>query len=201
MHDQQQLKTPPELLTQAQARSTWDKFGVWVERDFRIADTGFVPYTQEELTLLTQLISSRRVFEAGAGTGYLARLLSDRGVQIRAIDSQDGPCTQGKWFVDRLYFNVEKIDHNQLEELPGEIILLVWPCYESEFATEVASKLKTGQMLFYRGEGRGGCTASDSFFEILDEQFQHHGGMSNAINGTIYHDAGIHDRWDIYTKR
>ena len=165
----------------------------------RVYDQGYSIITQELLDSLVDWMGRDEVFEVGAGCGYLARLLSDRGVNIRAIDSQEGECTRQPWWQNPLYFNVEKIDVNDLVELPGQTILMTWPCIGTDFALNVAKKMKVGQFLIYHGESRGGCTANESFFRYLKNHFDVVDTSDMDDHGIS--DYGMRDHWSAYCKR
>lgn len=170
-----------------------------IARMERVYDQGYTIVTQELLDGLVELIGSDEVFEVGAGCGYLARVLSDRGVNIRAIDSREGECTREPWWERPLYFNVEKIDVKELDTLPGQIILMTWPCHKSDFALSVAKKLKRGQFLLYHGEHQGGCCATPEFFQFLKTYFDP--VDIGDLNDKGYSDYQMHDHWSLWHKR
>ena len=168
------------------------------ERRKRIMDTGFCTHSQEIVMALVKLIGDRKVFEVGAGKGHLARLLYDQGVDIRAVDSRAGNSTRPEWWETPNYFDVEHLDATTLDELPGEVILMVWPCWRDKFAEDIARKIKPGQLLLYYGESEGGCTADAGFFKFiysamteqeLPEEFNTHSVTYHTLN----------DYWSAYT--
>lgn len=166
----------------------------------RVYDTGYSVVSSELLDELVKFIDGSSVFEVGAGSGYLARLLADRGISVRAIDHQEGPNTREEWWSRQLYFDVEKIDQSVFEEFPAEIVLMAWPCLYSNFSLEVAQKLKRGQILLYHGESQGGCTATPKFFEYLRN------GPFHQLRTDDMDDAGVsevlmQDHWNAYIKR
>jgi hypothetical protein len=165
----------------------------------RVYDQGYTIVTQELLDGLVDFIGSDEVFEVGAGCGYLSRVLSDRGVNIRAIDSREGECTRDPWWERPLYFNVEKIDVKEMDHLPGSMILMTWPCHKSDFALTVAQKMQRGQFLLYHGEGKGGCTATPEFFDYLRTHFD--AIAIDDIDDKGYSDYNMRDHWHCYHKR
>ena len=203
--DLSQYKSPAPLLPHTE----WEKklsggfsrvLSMIEDRQRRITEEGFPIITVECLDKLVQHIGKKTVFEVGAGTGYLARLLHDRGVNITAIDSQNGSYTRQQWWEnDNVhYFPIEKLDVTTLQELPGDIVLMSWPCYESDFAYEVARRLRPGQQLIYQGESKGGCCANDRFFDYMS------GSRRFARNDldTLYEvhvcDFGVYDSWEAW---
>ena len=122
----------------------------WEERGERIHTKGFPNHTKECIRVLADYIGQRSVLEVGAGTGFLARHLHECGVNIRAIDSQKGDCTQPVWWEgNKLFFPVEAIDALSFDAYVEDIVLMAWPCYESSFAAEVVERLRVGQVLIY----------------------------------------------------
>jgi hypothetical protein len=172
--------------------------GTLTDRNHRIESEGFPSHTLESVEELTRFIGQRSVLEVGAGTGWFARHLHDRQVKIRAIDSRVGGCTQPIWWRSELYFDVQEMDALSVEKYEEDVIIMIWPCYETDFAFEVARRLKSGQILIYQGESQGGCTANDKFFEfvekhleILDDTVQ--------LNLLSYSESWLYDRWTVFT--
>lgn len=61
--------------------------------------------------------------------------------------------------------------------------------------------MKPGQMLVFEGEGEGGCTGDDAFFELLSSSFAEHVAQSRRLNAGHVQFPGIHDRWSVGVKR
>ncbi len=173
----------------------------YMDRCERIRDIGFSTHSAELIDELVAYIGDRRVFEVGAGTGHLARVLFERGISICAVDNQKGYCTQPDWWTkERLYFDVLKMDPTQFPELPGEIVLMVWPCYNTDFAERIARLLKPGQILLYCGESKGGCTGDDGFFDHLDAAFEEL-PLPDALYQSHIDFYGLHEHWWAYTPK
>jgi SAM-dependent methyltransferase len=129
----------------------------------RIHNTCYPIISQELLDQLVKFVGDLSVLDIGAGTGYLARLLHDRGINVRAIDHRKGPNTRDLWWGRQLYYNVEDVDALTLSEFDADIVLMTWPCMRTTFGEHVAKKLKPKQFLLYQGEPRGGCTGTNEF--------------------------------------
>ena len=165
-------------------------------RERFVKEYGFAILTRETLTALVALFGSRKVMEAGSGTGYMSKALRDAGVEVTAVDSNTG--TYG--FATPYARDIEA---DAVALLPGdfEAVLLVWPCYALPFGHQVISRMKPGQILVSQGEGHGGCTADDAFFEELEsERWQYLDAQSDALNEGHVQFSGIHDRWDVYQR-
>lgn len=159
------------LLTRQQWLDQRDRSYTTFTRYDRLLSTCYPIITIEMLDRLVLELLNDQVLEVGAGSGYLARLLHDRGIDIRAIDSRRGPNTRFPWWENPQYFNVEQIDVNDLDISTYGTILMTWPCM-SDFALQVAQKMAKRQFLIYHGEPRGGCCANKEFFDYLSSNFQ-----------------------------
>jgi len=128
------------------------------------------------------------ILELGAGTGYWASLLKDRGVDIIATNPPGFTLKNKQHYnFNENYINTELIDNDSaLEKYPDRNLFLCWPSYDEDWAYKALLNFK-GDYLIYIGEDQGGCTADDDFFKELH---------SNWI-GIRYYDIpqwpGIHD--------
>jgi hypothetical protein len=110
----------------------------------------------------------RPVVEIGAGTGCWAHLLAALGVSITAFDEAPG---HNHYCDHAPYTQVYPGDHRVLEHVTrwshgdSHALLLCWPPMLS-MASECVEAFK-GDTLIYVGEGCGGCTADDRFFELV----------------------------------
>lgn len=166
-------------------------------REAFVHQYGFAILTQETHAALVRLFEGYKVMEAGSGTGYVSKALRDAGIDITAVDSNTG--TYG--FVEPYVRDVEA-DATSL--LPGafEAVLLIWPCYSKSFGYDVISRMRAGQILVFQGEGHGGCTADDDFFEELEtERWKYIEKASDALNEGHVQFFGIHDTWSVYERR
>jgi len=116
--------------------------------------------TDEALDAITAA-SPAGVVELGAGTGYWARLLHDRGVDVIAYDRWP-PSSGDNRFVDAApsWFPVRHGDEHVVARHPERTLLLVWPTWNEPWAGDAAAQFHHagGQTLVYVGEGPGGRT-------------------------------------------
>jgi hypothetical protein len=110
-----------------------------------------------------------KVVEAGAGSGYWARLLRDRGVDLVAYD-QNPPIVSTNQYASHQYTDVLVGGPEALKPHGDRALFLCWPTYDTPFAADCLAHW-AGNILIYVGEGPGGCCADDRFFEILDSDF------------------------------
>lgn len=109
--------------------------------------------------------SPNGVVEIGAGAGYWARLLRQRGVDVIAYDPQP-PGTESEWHVGYAWSDVERADHRVVTKHPDRTLLMVWPSLGAGW-TDEAVELFEGDTVAYVGESRGGCTGTRVMHELL----------------------------------
>jgi len=130
------------------------------------------------------------IVEVGAGKGYWARMISDVGGDIIAYDllpPQENPATDR----DTPWYQVLVADCEIAAAHRHRTLFMCWPPYTEDMAFRAARSYLDagGRRIIYIGEGRGGCTADDSFFELMSARMT---DVSPA-NIDILSWFGIHD--------
>lgn len=114
------------------------------------------------------------VVEVGAGTGYWARLLHDRGVDVIAYDRWP-PGSGANRFVDddAMWFPVRHGDERTASDHADRTLLLVWPTWNETWPADTVAAFHAagGTTLVYVGEGPGGLTGDS----VLHTQLGAHG--------------------------
>lgn len=137
--------------------------------------------------------SPEGVVEVGAGTGYWARMLLDRGVDVRPYDLHpfgcrcaadeepvahqldDGSVVYAACSTDHpktsRWANVVRAGVEAAAWHPRRTLLLVWPPYAESMAALALLRYWAagGETLAYVGEGSGGCTGDDRFHALLGD--------------------------------
>lgn len=127
------------------------------------------------------------LIEIGAGSGYWSYLLQNIGVDIIAYDNKS-------WGWDwKTWCNVQEGDHSILLNVKERNLFLCWPDYDTSFAYDCLKNFK-GKYFIYIGEGSGGCTGDDQFFELLYNNFE----IVDSYD--IPQWAGIRDYLQIYKR-
>jgi len=129
--------------------------------------------------------------EIGAGSGYWANCINEAGGRVMPydIDPPDPPDMGGD-----AYTHVDRANvFNMGDDAFTFPVLLVWPALNEGVATEVAER--GAPHICYVGETRGGCTAEDDFFDLLDERY----GLVAKIDIPSY--TGIHDDLFHYVRK
>ena len=98
-----------------------------------------------------------------------------------------------------------RLDHygDAVALLPGsfDLVLLVWPNLDTPFGEQVAHAMRSGQIMILEGEGKGGNTATEEFFDVLSADFERLGAETLALNEHHRTYPGLHDRWQIMRKK
>ena len=136
--------------------------------------------------------------EVGAGKGYWALMISDRGGDIVAYDAVD-PRENSMTDREKPWYSVTVADCMVAADHPDRTLFLCWPPLGSDMATRATLSYLSagGKYIIYIGEGAGGCTASESFFEILDAKM----ADITPIGVDVLSWWGIHDHLYFYRAK
>ena len=125
--------------------------------------------TPGDVAWIVEQLDGRPVVEIGAGTGYWAWQLEQAGVDVAAYDPNP-PADDNHFCKAGPYTTVLADDATAVKHHQDRTLLMVWPPYGGEHARHALS-LYEGDLLIYAGEGWGGCTADDGFYELLDAEW------------------------------
>lgn len=135
--------------------------------------------------VIRYLAEFNNLLEVGAGSGYWAHLVERAGGDVRATDL-DPP--------EETYISVENVGWSDLlVDISDSAVLMVWPPYDEGLAAGVARQ-KPSHIL-YVGEQRGGCTAEDEFFDIVEREY----GIIGKIDIPSY--TGVKDNFFHYARK
>lgn len=140
---------------------------------------------------LTAIGAQGPIVEMGAGGGYWAMLLRERGVDVIAYDAKP----EGNHHVEKSgWTQVEAGTPTVLKRHADRALFLCWPPYDDSMAHASLLAYK-GKTVIYIGEAEGGCTADDAFFRKLNREYKH--------DEEIYipHWDGIHDYLSIWQRK
>jgi len=131
------------------------------------------------------------IVEIGAGGGYWAALVEQNGGDIVAYDIY----TPGKdnEYAKELWFDVLKGGPEKAGEHPNLALFLCWPPFEDPMAENAIRNYK-GDTVIFVGESKGGCTGTDMFFDVLEENFS----MTERVN--IPNWPGVWDYLSVWKK-
>lgn len=139
------------------------------ERDAHIREIGYVRLDP----IVTEALARHGPWlEVGAGSGALAEAVRAKGGRVVATDnySWNGPISVGS--AGPVYrYDGATAARRFLRRRNSVGLLISWP-YVEPWARRAADFLAVGQKLAYIGEPPGGCTADESFFELVDSDFE-----------------------------
>lgn len=119
---------------------------------------------------LADWLDGRTVLEVMAGAGWLAKALSQHGIDVLATDDDSWHQPEkkdGQLLIDLSpVYPVERLDARAAVRRYGasrDVLLVSWPPME-DVIVEVCDLWGTDRPIVYIGEDEGGCTACDAFF-------------------------------------
>ena len=117
---------------------------------------------------LADYIAGRRCLEVMAGAGWLARALSDHGVDIVATDNASW---SDKHTEMRRIFPVKKMEALEAIDKYGDrdILIVSWPPLNMDILYFL-KRWGEEKPIIYIGEGNGGCNTTDEFWNHFSEE-------------------------------
>lgn len=152
-----------------------------------VARYAFAVPSPESIKALTEF-SDGRICEVGSGTGYWAKLLSEAGADVQAIDDRSSHFKNHRYdtHFKSVEGSAEKIEHDRM-------LFLCWPPMEPLASNCLDWYL--GKRLAYIGEGYGGCTADDDFHDRVVERWK------EVAEIDLPQWPGVHDRLYLYERK
>lgn len=141
------------------------------KRDYFTKEYGWSVPSKEAIQKIKEFVGQDKVIEIGSGHGMWAKLMIDNGITVAATDS----------FSHRAGFVSQKKPFTEVEDLEAiaalkkygayNVLMLSWPPCGDKMAS---NSLKTfnGNKSIFIGEGKGGCTGDDEFFDILSDNWK-----------------------------
>ena len=125
--------------------------------------------TDETLDAIAE-VSPAGVVELGAGTGYWARLLHERGVDVVAYDRWPPPSSDNRFVDDAIpWFPVLSGDERDVARHADRTLLLVWPTRNEVWPADALTRFHAagGSTVVFVGEGPGGRTGDSVMHALL----------------------------------
>lgn len=116
---------------------------------------------------LSVLVALSPLVELGAGSGYWASLLRERGATVHAYDVTVG--AGNNWGHRKTWTRVDEGDEARVDRHQDCTLFLCWPPGGPLAAGAV--RRYRGDCLAYVGEGRGGSTGTPEFFDELERHW------------------------------
>ena len=113
-------------------------------------------------TALKEIARHAPIIEIGAGNGYWAYCLAQKGINVIAYDLK---VPENPWH------SVQKGDALEASKHSDRTLFRCWPPYDEPMAADALRSYK-GKTVIYVGEGYGGCTADDEFHKLLKAEWK-----------------------------
>lgn len=121
---------------------------------------------QDWVDKLAERIGDGTVLEIMAGGGWLAKALSNAGVEVIATDdgSWNDKHTKMKPLVSIEWISAIVA----VKKIKADALLVSWPPYGKHHIVETAKAWEGDRPIIYIGEDEGGCNAPDEFFVYFE---------------------------------
>jgi len=134
------------------------------------------------------------IVEIGAGNGYWAALVEAAGGTVTAYDIRPPSTGLNPYARPPAYTTVIPGGPERAADHKEHTLFLCWPSYETQFATNAVACYE-GSTLIYVGESWPGCCASESFFNLLEEEWV----CSSRLDLPTW--PMMHDDLRVFTRR
>lgn len=193
----EKLKSP--LLTYVERKDTQREWGHFDKRMDYVTEIAWFILTDEVARRLGEFLKGQQVVEVFAGSGYLAHHLRQyAGLSRKEYRAYDNGERRG--WKSKLP-SVTKKNAFMAPIKSADSIVMTWPDYATHHASRIVKKMVSGQYLVFNGEGYGGCTGNDEFFNILENDFVEIEPLTGELNDYHVRFGGIHDHWTIFRKK
>jgi SAM-dependent methyltransferase len=173
---------------------------MFMRRDRLTAEYAWAIPTEIVLTLLAELSP---ICDLGCGTGYWARLLTDVGAHVIAVDANPPLEKANHWHrseagltkqpaVIRHFTDIIRGDAATFDVPADHTLMLCWPPRDN-MAAEALARYQ-GNHVIYVGE-YDGCTGNDTFHEMLAVQW------NQVACYRIPQWEGLHDDVRVYARK
>lgn len=128
----------------------------------------FAIVTRDWVNELARWIGDRKCLEIMAGAGWLAKALNEAGIDVIATD--DLSWTYHAKPEKKHVFPIENLNAitavNTHQD--ADVLIVSWPYMDNDVVEAIAA-WGNEKPIVYIGEDKGGCTATDTFFDHFKE--------------------------------
>lgn len=159
-----------------------------IERPYFIENLSWAIPSKEAIHKIKEFAGSKLILEICAGLGLWTGLLRLLGCDVIATDTFTTHRTsREKALIDDI-IPMDAVTSVITYNL-ASVLFLCWPgCYES-YAADALEVFK-GDKLIFIGEIKGGCTADDTFYDMLEAKWEEIGQL-RILNWPSIHDIVI----------
>lgn len=145
-----------------------DMEGFYVKEACR--NRGMYAFVSKEWTEpFAKWIGKRKVLEVMSGAGWLAKALSEQGVDVMATDNYSW-INKNNWDVIHPVGRAKAVRAIREMGADMDILLISWPYMDNQayYAIKNWDALNPGKLIVYIGEFGEGCTANKLFFDHVE---------------------------------
>lgn len=162
--DRQEIpQDPPDLC--GQALRFFDS-GLWRGREKCLKRGMWALVYRTWVQVLAEWIDDRQVLEVMAGRGWLAKALSEEGINIIATDDNSWDKRHSECGPVHEILPLDALSAIARFGDDADVLIMSWPPYGGEIATDVLKAWGAGRWIVYIGEGDGMACAPDSFWRL-----------------------------------
>lgn len=141
------------------------------------------------------------LLEVGAGTGYWAWKIHNRGGTILATDHHRPTKGENEFGHNARYIDITKVDAVQaVRAWPDRLLFMCWPPFDTPMAKD-ALRAYQGPSFAIVGEPAGGCTGCGEFWNDVESEWKLRKEVEIPQWEGIHDALFIFDRLDIDTSK
>lgn len=150
---------------------------------------------KEVFDLIKKYSVGKTIYDPLCGTAYWCKLLQEEGFETKASDLFVGE--DNKYRHNSTFIEIEKKDAIEVvAELDDCInLLLSWPPYDESLGYDIVKGLPDNSIVFYVGEGYGGCCGNDDMFVCFEKEYD----LIDEFRLPQF--MGLHDYFQVYKKK
>ncbi len=170
----------------------YEAFGI--QREKRLELVRKYSWAIPDEDAINEIVKYSPIVEAGAGTGYWAWLISQKGGDIIALDKFPPATSYNYYNHNYQHFPVYYGDEESIKDYQDRTLMLCWCPYNNDMGYNHIRNYN-GNHLILIGEEEGGCCGNDEMFSLIEERFY------LITNISIPQWDGIHDILKIYKRK
>lgn len=133
---------------------------------------GFPMLTSSFINNLANYLKGKKVLEIMSGCGSLSYFLEEKGIECITTDNN---LWGDKWSIMwKEPINIDAVNAIKKYGKDVDYIIMSWPMMDNTAfeCLKTMRKVNPNLKMIYIGEGKGGCTADDSFFDLVDSEYK-----------------------------
>lgn len=145
---------PLNMLTMIEYAGMWRSDGFYAQQLFQFWNKQYNDEIAKIINFVTKLEKPRLILDICAGDGRLAKILTSRGFNVKAVDNYS-------WPFNKRYFKVENMDVSKgIEKYEPDFIIGCWMPYNTNW-TPLFRGAKSVKHYMIIGEDEDGCCGGE----------------------------------------